>query len=63
MTVPPHLWGRLMAGLDDRTFARRLAQESDPERIRAALKREDERQYETRVERIRKLNKRLNKLK
>ena len=49
-----------MAGLDQRTFARRLAQEDDPERIRAALKREDERPYETRVERIAKLNKRLN---
>ena len=59
MTIPAREWGKLMAGLNDETFKRRLAGQDDPERIRAALKHEDERPYETRPERIAALNKRL----
>ena len=62
MTVPPYQWGQLMAGLNERTFKRRLAQESDPERLRAALEREDTRPSPTRPERIAALNKRLQEV-
>lgn len=62
ISLPPESWAKAACALDDATFRKRVKRCNDPERLRATLKREDTRPYETRTDRIGLLNQRLQKL-
>lgn len=60
--LPPDQWGKAAAGWGKQFFAIRVIQCDDPERLRAAVIHEAERDAETRPDRIARLNKQIDKV-
>lgn len=61
-TLPSEQYARAAAGWNDEFFQIRILDERDPERLRAVIEHEVERNAETRTERIAKVNQQLHRL-